>query len=241
MASDTEWLEDYLSEVLSSHAFVNPLADFVDENSSLFDDDSPEGNYLTHTDCHKKFLELMECQLETALASVGLTPEDFAALCQASPPSSRLRQIVDRLMYVDDFMFFKKLMAKRNAELNMEALREMNRAAEAAALAAAAAEAGGRGGGRGGADDEEEASIRLALELSQAGEASSGATMVTGPDDEDPELAVRATRERGGEGGGGQLCFACRPNSFTTDISLGLLLFSSFPPSPAGCSPCVSR
>ena len=117
------WLYDFVLGVLQAPTWSVPVMEFIDLHCSIFD--AGDENKLEYTTIHERFCELIEKLLESHLADIGLTPEDFAAVCAAAPRGSGLGKIVfEQLMSATDFLTFKALMRKRCAELELEAIRE---------------------------------------------------------------------------------------------------------------------
>uniref|UniRef100_A0A7S1PRL8 Cilia- and flagella-associated protein 36 n=1 Tax=Alexandrium catenella TaxID=2925 RepID=A0A7S1PRL8_ALECA len=121
-ADDLEWLSDYVVNILKSPTWVTPIAQFIDDQCGLFDD--KEENELMHTACHSEFKQLVNELLVSHLLEVSVNPEDFERFCEKGlTGQTRLhRALVDQLLSVDDFLGFKAMMAKHNAELNQEAI-----------------------------------------------------------------------------------------------------------------------
>ncbi len=59
------------------------------------------------------------------MAELEITQEMFLEACDKAQSDPRHQKIVQQILAVEDFLTFKKLMAKRNAELNAEALKMM--------------------------------------------------------------------------------------------------------------------
>eukprot|EP00929_Paragymnodinium_shiwhaense_P029825 TRINITY_DN17020_c0_g1_i1.p1 TRINITY_DN17020_c0_g1~~TRINITY_DN17020_c0_g1_i1.p1 ORF type:complete len:595 (+),score=194.08 TRINITY_DN17020_c0_g1_i1:92-1876(+) len=117
-----EWLSDYIVSVLKSPTWVLPLADFVDERCHTFDDS--EENKLEYTACHNEYKHLVGDLFACHLLEVSVTPEQFAAFCQRglSEHAELHRALVEQLLSVDDFLTFKAMMAKHNADLDRQAV-----------------------------------------------------------------------------------------------------------------------
>jgi hypothetical protein len=54
-----------------------------------------------------------------------ITSEHFLEACEKASGNPLHKKLVDQIMAVDSFESFKKMMIKRNSELNNEALRIM--------------------------------------------------------------------------------------------------------------------
>lgn len=59
------------------------------------------------------------------MAELEITQEQFLDACQKASSNSVHKKVVDQIIAVDNFVAFKKLMIKRNSELNEEALKMM--------------------------------------------------------------------------------------------------------------------
>lgn len=97
--------------------------DFVDENCAVFENN--EENKFSYTVIHTAFKEYVEVFMASNLGEIGITTELFLESCDKARNNRRINQIVfERLACLDDFMIFKKLMIRRNLELQLEAVRE---------------------------------------------------------------------------------------------------------------------
>ena len=169
---------------------------FIDENCVIFDND--EENKMVYYDKFNLFRTLIDNLLETHLKEIGVTEEAFAEACEAGMDSRpENKDVFEKLIAVDDFLTFKKLMIKRNIELELEVVEAMKNAGQTLAgprskeeedLALSAAlersgnhsgsSAGGKdngGGGKSNVGDNEEykrRELREAMELKTAMEAN---------------------------------------------------------------------
>ena len=145
---------------------------FIDENCVIFDND--EENKLVYHDKFSKFRNLIDNLLETHLAEIGVTEIQFAEACEAGMDARpENKNVFEKLIAVDDFLTFKKMMIKRNVELELEVVEAMKNAGQTLAgprskeeeeLALSAAlehsrssgSAGGKdGGGKDGREDDD--------------------------------------------------------------------------------------
>lgn len=127
-AEGLEWLSDYLVCTLKSPTWVIPVAEFVDNGCAIFDD--AEENKLEYTICHNDFKRLIDDLFTAHLLEVSVTPEQFQNFCQHGLQSSApLHHIlIEQLLSVEDFLIFKAMMVKRNADLDRRAaLEELSR------------------------------------------------------------------------------------------------------------------
>ena len=56
------------------------------------------------------------------MRELGVTDEQFVGACEKAAKNPVHKKIVDQIMAVDNFQAFKRLMIKRNSELNKEAM-----------------------------------------------------------------------------------------------------------------------
>ena len=75
----------------------------------------------------------MEELLGELMAELGVSDEQFVEACRKAESNPIHKKIVDQIMAVDSFLAFKRLMVKRNQELNRQAVEMYERAQKAAA------------------------------------------------------------------------------------------------------------
>mmetsp|Transcript_134952 Transcript_134952/g.234630 ORF Transcript_134952/g.234630 Transcript_134952/m.234630 type:complete len:518 (-) Transcript_134952:141-1694(-) len=189
-SADLEWLSDYIISVLKSPTWVVPIARFVDEQCEIFDDS--EENKLEYTTCHTMFRTLVSDLLTAHLLEVAVTPEQFDRFFQngLAQHTQLHRSLAEQLLSVDDFLTFKAMMTKQNAELERQVIT-LDAAecdvsdSEPASPTKEMAQAVIRGtilGGVAEADDwhlydTEDADLKAALEASKESHAASAAVM----------------------------------------------------------------
>ena len=96
---------------------------FLDEYCIAFDNE--EENKLEYTKIHNDFKKLVEELLDHLLAELEISYEVFLEACEKASENPIHKRIVDQIIAVDNFIAFKKLMTKRNAELNQQAMKIM--------------------------------------------------------------------------------------------------------------------
>jgi len=64
--------------------------------------------------------------LSELMAELGVTQDQFVAACEKASGNPLHRKIVDQISAVDNFVAFKKLMVKRNTELNEQAIKMLS-------------------------------------------------------------------------------------------------------------------
>ncbi|KAG1689565.1 hypothetical protein DVH05_002074 [Phytophthora capsici] len=130
---ESDWVFDYVLNLFRSPAWELPVMCFIDDNCASFD--TEEENKFIYTELHAQFRELVETVLGSHLAEMGLTAADFATICEKQRDSERSAggsvsdgvsaDVVNQILAMDDFLSFKKLMVKRNLELELEAIKEL--------------------------------------------------------------------------------------------------------------------
>jgi hypothetical protein len=94
---------------------------FLDENCLVFDNE--EENRLEYTSIHNQFKKIVDDLLSELMAELGVSQEQFVEACTKASQNPLHKKIVDQITAVDNFVAFKKLMVKRNTELNEMALK----------------------------------------------------------------------------------------------------------------------
>jgi len=117
-----DWIFDFVLQFLESDRFDAAVMDFVDEKCDIFDDE--EENKFIYTDIHREFCEHVEALIDSNLGEVGISTEMFVDSCEKARNSRDINSTVfERLVAMDDFQTFKKIMTKRNTQLHMESLQ----------------------------------------------------------------------------------------------------------------------
>lgn len=117
-----DWIFDYTLQFLESEKFDAALMDFVDEKCLVFEDE--DENKLIYTDIHREFCDHVETLISSNLSELGITTELFLESCDKARNGRDINvNVFERLMAMEDFQTFKKLMTKRNIELQLESIR----------------------------------------------------------------------------------------------------------------------
>lgn len=117
-----DWIFDFVLQFLESDKFDASVMDFVDEKCDVFDDE--DENKLIYTEIHREFCDHVEALIDSNLGEVGITTEMFVDSCEKARNSRDINSTVfERLVAMDDFQTFKKIMTKRNTQLHMESLQ----------------------------------------------------------------------------------------------------------------------
>ena len=75
------------------------------------------------------------------MAELGVSEEQFVEACEKAQANPIHKKIVDQIMAVENFVAFKKLMVKRNEELNRQAIELFEKAKQGAQATDSAAAA----------------------------------------------------------------------------------------------------
>jgi hypothetical protein len=130
---DCDWIFDFVMETFKSPIWEAPVMSFIDENCIVFDRE--DENKLAYSKLHDEFRDLVEELLVSKLNEVGISIEDFAYACEIARSKRGVnRAVFDQMLAVDDYRVFKKLMAKRNVELELEAVQALKEESEAATV-----------------------------------------------------------------------------------------------------------
>lgn len=123
---------------------------FIDDNCGCFED--AEENKLEYTLIHNAFKQLVDDLLAAHLSELQVSVEQFTHFCAngLTGDNPLHSSLCEQLLSVDDFLVFKALMVKHNADLQRETL---------AAMAMATAP---RGGGPGSFEEQIEAAAEKA-------------------------------------------------------------------------------
>ena len=126
--NDMVWLFDSVTQFLKGPEWAVPVWDFIDDNCIVFD--SEDENKLAYIDIFNAFREMVDSLLGMHLANMGCGAEDFAALCNQYSTTDAGREVLEQILAVDDFVSFKKMMVKRNMELELESLKALQNLSE---------------------------------------------------------------------------------------------------------------
>lgn len=121
-SEEYDWIFDYVLQFLESEKFDSAVMDFIDDRCDEFED--TEENKLIYTEIHKEFCLFVENLIDSNLSEVGITTEIFLESCDKARNARDINTTVfERLLAMDDFQTFKKIMTKRNTLLQMEAIK----------------------------------------------------------------------------------------------------------------------
>ena len=190
------WLFDSVTQFLKGPEWAVPVWDFIDDNCIVFD--SEDENKLAYIDIFNAFREMVESLLGMHLTNMGCGPEDFAALCQQFGSTDAGKEVLEQILAVDDFVSFKSMMSKRNRELELESLRALQNLSEK--LEDEAAHGEEPPPPEPTEEDDFEAQLQQALEMSMREAAQAGIATGVHPDDiarQEEEVCEHAARVHG--------------------------------------------
>ncbi|KAH9517589.1 uncharacterized protein LOC124490196 [Dermatophagoides farinae] len=133
---DQTWVLDSLVGFLKSPLWSTSLNDFIDRHSIIFDPDEIEnddGNVHHHTEYLEIFYQyrrLVDQLIGSHMLELGINEQQFAKACQMAEGmlATKLKRILfEELWAAEDYEVFVRLMAKRNVELQLEALEVLVR------------------------------------------------------------------------------------------------------------------
>jgi hypothetical protein len=125
---ENDWFFDIIINFLRSPRWKAPIMSFLDEHCIIFDNE--EENKLEYTPIHNEFKKIVEDLIGELIAELGVTQEQFMQACANAESNPIHKKIVDQIVAVDNFVAFKKLMCKRNAELNKQAMAMLKKQQE---------------------------------------------------------------------------------------------------------------
>ncbi|CAK0790660.1 unnamed protein product [Prorocentrum cordatum] len=105
---------------MKSPTWIAPIQQFIDERCCIFEEG--EENQLAHLQCHEQFKLLIQDLFVAHLVEVSVMPEEFEIFCSNGLRGDQQlhRVLVEQLLSVDDFLTFKTMMVRHNAELCRE-------------------------------------------------------------------------------------------------------------------------
>jgi len=121
---------DCLTQYLSSPLWRIPIVDFLEANCIYFED--AEENKFEYTKIFdvcvwlaQNFRNLVSSMVDSMVKELGISDE-LLEKCLMKGLRSKQHKLFEQILVVDNFLAFKKIMLKKNKELEMEALRKMN-------------------------------------------------------------------------------------------------------------------
>lgn len=123
MADDTEWIYDYVVQIIKSPEFRNPIKDYIDENCGTFI--GTDENTFEQGGLFKEFVMLIENLLEASMKELGVTDEMFCLAAKKGLDHPEDKKYFEQLISFTNYNYFKNMMTKRNLQLEEMAYNEM--------------------------------------------------------------------------------------------------------------------
>lgn len=120
------WIAESIVQFTHSPVWKNPVHDFIDDNCSSFVDELEMK--LEYTELHKQFVQLVDKLLSNFVEELGVTDEQAAAalskvLAQKDTDLGKeVDQMITEIYSADNFELFRRMMVRRNVELDLLAL-----------------------------------------------------------------------------------------------------------------------
>jgi hypothetical protein len=115
LGKDEKWVYDYIKQYLVSPIWRNPLLDFIEENSIIFED--VEENKFEYTKIFQEFTGLTALLLETMIDEIGIPEKTLEKCIIKGIKSERDAKIFKQILLCDNFEAFKRVMVTKNKEL----------------------------------------------------------------------------------------------------------------------------
>ena len=116
---DVRWVLEGIVEYLQSPVFTVPIMNFIDHNCSCFE--MREENKFEYTEIHNNYKLLVEKLVLQYTQELNISQDLFSEAC--TKHKSSMRKVQGLFKYVwaaDDFILFKKIMARHNMEIDMQ-------------------------------------------------------------------------------------------------------------------------
>nr|XP_039273651.1 cilia- and flagella-associated protein 36-like [Styela clava] len=118
---DTSWIVEGIVAYLRSPMWTVPVLNFVEECCGEFIDS--EENKFEYTEIHQRYKKMVEELLAKYMKELELTESQFSEACSINNRDiAKLDGNFEYIWAADDFLLFKRLMLKYNAEVQREAL-----------------------------------------------------------------------------------------------------------------------
>ena len=125
--ADSAWVAEWLSQFLRSPVWTCPVQTYIDENCEVFEDCDEEENKLEYRKIHQEFCEIVDSLLSENLKDLGIGQEVFLEVVGSKDLNEDLDSLVrEYLLSMDDFLTFRKMMEKRNIEIELETMQALD-------------------------------------------------------------------------------------------------------------------
>ncbi|XP_076818741.1 uncharacterized protein LOC143464695 isoform X2 [Clavelina lepadiformis] len=118
---DVSWILEGIVGYLQSPTWTVPVMNFIDDNCGCFDNE--EENKFEYTNIHINYKNLVEGLLKQYAYELNISEKLFADACEKQKGNvKRIQGMYEYIWAAHDFLLFKRLMAKHNLELEMQAI-----------------------------------------------------------------------------------------------------------------------
>ena len=121
--SELDWIYDYIVQIIKSPEFRNPIKDFIDDNCDSFI--GVDENTFAQGKLHEQFQALIDTLLETMTKDIGISEEMFCLAAKKGLGEEKDKKYFEQLISFTNYNYFKKLMTKRNLQLEALAYKQM--------------------------------------------------------------------------------------------------------------------
>eukprot|EP01060_Flectonema_neradi_P039438 TRINITY_DN867_c5_g1_i1.p1 TRINITY_DN867_c5_g1~~TRINITY_DN867_c5_g1_i1.p1 ORF type:complete len:434 (+),score=128.06 TRINITY_DN867_c5_g1_i1:68-1303(+) len=129
--ADHAWVAEWLSQFLRSPVWTCPVQTYIDENCEIFEDSDEEEHKLEYKKVHQEFCELVDGLLSDNLKDLGIGQDVFLEVVGSKDLNEDLDSLVrEYLLSMDDFLTFRKMMEKRNIEIELETMQALDSAGD---------------------------------------------------------------------------------------------------------------
>lgn len=118
-----EWVVDSILNFVNCPVYRNDIEDFKETNCLNFrgQEENSHQDFLLH----KAYVKLLEEKIDYLIALLDISEDQFLRASMIIYADRRYRNFVEELFSAEDFLFFKKMMHKKNRQLERE-LRKFN-------------------------------------------------------------------------------------------------------------------
>jgi len=121
---EDQWKYESIIQFLQSPLWRIPLVEFVDEHCSIFD--NPKQDKPEYKETHEAYKKMVEGLVEDMICELEIEIEKFTELVHAGVNDKTYKKTFEQLLTVDNYTVFKKIMLKRNKELELEAMQQLH-------------------------------------------------------------------------------------------------------------------
>ncbi|XP_019881931.1 cilia- and flagella-associated protein 36 isoform X2 [Aethina tumida] len=122
MEDENSWVFDSLVAFLNGPIWNAPLESFIEEKSLIFEPNVQDNE--NYRGVYEEFKNLVDFMLGNFMEDIGITPEQFEHACSEGRKHqvSFDNNLFEQIWAANDYEMFKRMMAQRNVELQLQAL-----------------------------------------------------------------------------------------------------------------------